>query len=186
MSREITGDVSDELAAKVVRPIVAVELDFESGFVRMWSGVGPITINGQTYFGAGNMGKITPVKESAGFQANGATVGLAGIPTALLSVAFLERYQGRAATIYLAFVDDAGAIIADPFVLFRGRMDTMTIEKSAETCTIALNVESRAIALKRTNERRWTDQDQKIDYPNDRGFEYVTSLADQEITWVLG
>ncbi len=31
--------------------------------------------------------------------------------------------------------------------------------------------------------RRFTDNDQRIDYPNDDGFSFVTKIQDREINW---
>ena len=39
------------------------------------------------------------------------------------------------------------------------------------------------IDLNRSRVRRYTNEDQQIDYPTDVGFEYVQSLQDFEIKW---
>jgi hypothetical protein len=46
-----------------------------------------------------------------------------------------------------------------------------------------LTAESRLIDLERSRERRYTSEDQKIDYPNDKGLEFIADLQDKEIVW---
>jgi hypothetical protein len=62
-------------------------------------------------------------------------------------------------------------------------MDTMGIEDSGDTANIGLTAESRLIDLERSRERRYTSEDQKIDYPNDKGLEFIADLQDKEIVW---
>ena len=34
-----------------------------------------------------------------------------------------------------------------------------------------------------SRQRRYTSEDQKIDYPNDKGLEFVAEIAEKEIVW---
>jgi hypothetical protein len=71
-------------------------------------------------------------------------------------------------------------IIADPIGPFRWRIDTMAIEKG-KTATITLTAENRLADWDRARIRRWTDEDQKADYPTDRFFEFIPELQEKEI-----
>lgn len=84
---------------------------------------------------------------------------------------------------FLGVLNDSGAVVSDPYLLFSGRMDLMNIDDGGETCIISISAESRLIDLDRTRERRYTSEDQKIDFPNDKGLEFVADLQDKEIVW---
>jgi hypothetical protein len=183
--RSMTGAIQAELDAAAVRPFFLIQGDFASGGLRFWSGIGPLTWGGFTWTGTGDLLQMSAVKESAGLVANGVTVSLSGIPSALLAVALTESFQGRALTVYFGFLNDVGAVLVDPFVLWAGRMDTMVIEEGGDTCTIAVNCESRAIAMRRARERRLTHEDQQIDAPGDMGFAFVARLQEQDFQWKL-
>lgn len=183
MSRDITAGMQTEVAAAALSPILLAEMDFSGGFVRVWSGLGDLSWNGYTWTGVGDLAGVSQIAESTDFKANGVQLQLSGIPSAMISVALGEKYQGRPCNIYFGAMDDSGAVVADPFLLFGGSMDTMTISESGETSTIAVSVESRAIDLKRSRERRYTHEDQQIDYPGDLGFEYVAGLQDKDVIW---
>jgi len=62
-------------------------------------------------------------------------------------------------------------------------MDTMTIAEAGEYSTISIAVENKLIAFEKTKIRRYTAEDQKIDHPTDKGFEFVTAIVEKEIIW---
>ncbi len=59
----------------------------------------------------------------------------------------------------------------------------MTIDEGADSATISLAVENKLIILENAKERRYNDEDQKIENPTDKGFEFVASIQDVEIVW---
>jgi hypothetical protein len=62
-------------------------------------------------------------------------------------------------------------------------MDVMTLKDSWEKATISVNCENELIILENPKINRYTPEDQAINFPNDKGLEYVASLQDQEILW---
>ena len=86
-------------------------------------------------------------------------------------------------SVSLGAFDANGALIADPLIVFSGFMDTMTIAESGSTSTITISVENKLIAFERSRVRRYTAEDQKIDHPTDKGFEFVTAIVEKEIIW---
>jgi len=188
MSRALSAEMLAVATADIVRPIYLVKAEFDSTppedrNLYLWSGFGDLTFNGKNYLGVGNLLSISAVDESTDLTATGASIVLSGIQSPLLAIASDEDYQGRPITIYLGALDDTGDLIASPTVLFSGFMDVMTISEAGETSTISVTAENKLIAFDRSYVRRYTAEDQKIDYPNDMGFEFVAKIADQEIIW---
>ena len=188
MSRSLSAEMLAVATAEIVRPIYLVKAEFDSTppedrNLYLWSGFGDLTFNGKNYLGVGNLLSISAVDESTDLTATGASIVLSGIQSPLLAIARDEDYQGRPITIYLGALDDTGDLIASPTVLFSGFMDVMTIAEAGETSTISVTAENKLIAFDRSYVRRYTAEDQKIDYPNDMGFEFVAKIADQEIIW---
>ncbi len=138
---------------------------------------------GDTYTGLGDLLSISEITETSDISAPGINVELTGLKSSFLVIAKNHEYQGRPLTVYLGAFNDQGALIANPIVIFSGFMDTMVIKEGAETSTISVNVENKLVAFERSRVRRYTAEDQKIDYPNDKGFEFVTSIVEKEIIW---
>lgn len=183
MSRGLPTDVADAFSADVVRPVLFVQCAFDSGDLNLWGGIGNLTAGGVEYVGAGTLLSVSSIAETTELQANGATVQLSGITEPLLSKARDEDYQGRALKILLGTMDSTNTLISSPFVIFSGFMDTMTITDAGETSTIRVTVENRLIEFERSRQRRYTAEDQKIEYPNDKGLEFVSEIAEKEIVW---
>lgn len=183
MSRDLTSAASAALTASNVKLALLFQADFDSGTTRAWTGLGDLSWNSQTWYGTGNYLTIGGIEETNEIKATGTTVTLSGIPSELVSIALSEDYQGRAMTIWLALFDSSNAIISDPIQVLSGRMDIMEIQEGGETATISVSVENRLIDLERPRVRRYTNEDQKIDYPNDKGFEFVPSIQEKQIIW---
>jgi len=179
MSRDISASLLDALDDKTVYPFFAVDLDFSSGALYIWSGTGDLVIGGKTYLGVGQLMNISSVEETTEIEAKGATITMSGIPSSYLSLALTEPYQGRECRIYFGMTDAP----SDYAEVFSGELDQMNISEEASTSTIAVTVENILIKLERPVVRRFTNEDQKSRFPNDKGLEYVASLQDKEIFW---
>lgn len=183
MSRSLTANMTTEVTSSVLSPIVLVELDFDVVPLNMWSGISDLDWDSKTWTGAGNLLSFGSLEETTEVRALGTSITLSGLNSSILSAALSEDYQGRRATIWLGATDETGAVIPDPIIVFGGRMDVMTINENADNVAINITIENRLIDFERTKVRRYTDQDQKIDYPNDKGFEFVSAIQDKEIVW---
>lgn len=183
MSRTLSTAMQAVATAEVVRPIYLVDLEFASGSIYLWSGLGDLSFNSNTYIGAGDLLSIGSVQESTELTATGAQITLGGIKQSLLALARDEPYQGRPLTIRLGAFDENGDLIASPVIVFSGFMDVMTISDSGETSTITVSAENKLIVFQKTAVRRYTAEDQKIEHPNDKGFEFVAKIQEKEIVW---
>lgn len=182
MSRSLTSAMETALADSHLRPAMFVELAFSSGTLYATNLPVTITWNGHDWLGLGNVSAISPVEEGESIQAYGLALTLSGINPALVSIALGEHYQGRTAKVYFALLDEDLAIIADPLLVWRGRMDNMEIEQG-ETFTIRLACEGRLADFDRPRVRRYNHEDQIAVYPSDRGFEYVPAMVEKTLSW---
>ena len=183
MTRDLTSGMQTAVTADLVRPITLVQCAFDSGNLNLWSGIGDLTVDSVDYVGAGSLLGIGEITETSELSANGVTVTLSGVTSPLIEKARDEDYQGRELKVLLGAMDASNGVISDPIVVFSGFMDTMTINEGGETATIQVTVENRLIEFEKTRVRRYTAEDQKIDYPNDKGLEFVAEMAEKEIVW---
>ncbi|MEI6158374.1 MAG: hypothetical protein WCP77_00960 [Roseococcus sp.] len=181
--RTLSTAVEAAIQAEIVSRTVAIEMDFPSGMVRVNGSPSDFQILGNTYLGIGGLGGISATEESAELRAYGLTLSLSGIPRDMVAVALGQAYQGRRVTVWEVIFDTTSwAVLADPVVVFRGRMDTMDV-RLGETATIIVKAENRLADWERPRIRRYTDEDQQQAYPGDRGFRFVSATAEKEIVW---
>lgn len=183
MARALTAAMLAAMATGNVKPLILYEGEFSGGTVRLFTGEGTIEWNGNTFTGSGQMLNITAIQEVSELQAVNFTISLNGQVQSLLSIALGQVRRGKPGRVWLGLLNDAGALIDDPFLCFSGRADKPDIVPDPESATIAVAYESRLIDASRRRERRYTSEDQQIDYPGDLGFDYVPSLQDTVFTW---
>lgn len=183
--RDLSAGMQTAVSAAEVSPILLFEGSFISGNVYAWSGYGTILWNGQNWTGTGTLLSVSEVSENSDTAATGATVTLNGIPQDLISLALSECKQGAFGRIYFGILSE-GAILANPIVMFEGKLDVPTIDEDAEFSSITITYESRLINLERPRVTRYTKEDQIRLFAGDKGFDYVPSIQEQRITWGRG
>jgi hypothetical protein len=62
-------------------------------------------------------------------------------------------------------------------------MDQPTLDVTGVAASIAINCENRLVEMNVAVDRRYTDEDQQLDYPGDRGFEFVNGIQEAQIYW---
>lgn len=187
MKRDLTPQVEAEAGRDVVEPFFALFGDFPSGAVRLWSGLGEITFGGNTYEGVGEFLGLGEFEESIdGAAARGISVTLSGIPAEEFNAVMLDGYHGRTAELYVGFIDgDVGAVVTDPYLFFKGVMDTDAVDDDGETTTVKIRSENRGADLLRPREYRYTQESQHTLQGStaDKGLEFVQALQEAVIEW---
>lgn len=181
MARDLHVDTITAIEADALRPALFVKMEFDSGDVNVWSGIGTKTMGGDDYLGVGNLGGVSQIAESTQLNANGVDFTLSGIPSAYIQLALAEPYKYKPVTLNIALLDSAGVVEGDPFILFKGRMDVMSIREGADTSMITLRSESILKALDREGGRKFSYQSHRIDYPTDLYFNQLNVIQNQEL-----
>lgn len=185
MARSIGSSFSTQISSNAVRPFYAVKLDYSTA-LRLWTGNGEITINSEIYTGSANIMSISQVNETGEIKASGINLTFSGIPTALLSNALTETQQGTDCEVYFGVLEtssNAQSIVDNPYQIFAGIVDVVSIQEDGDSSTIQYSIENKLISLERPLDFRYTDQDQKFFFPNDKGLEFVDDLQDKNIVW---
>lgn len=181
--RDLTTLMAAEVDKAALKPVIFVYAEFQSGPIYVWSGVGSISWNGQTWMGVGKFGSVGPMQETEDVAATNLTLTLSGIPSDLLGYALTEVRQGKLARVWLGAVDDNFNVIVDPYESFSGRIDVAAIDEGAESSVISITVESVLVDMQRDRSVFYTDQAQQAEFPLDKGFEYVPQLQEKSVRW---
>lgn len=183
MARDITTGFQTEIEADSLQPILLVKAEFDEGDVNFWTGFGDLVFDGDTYNGAGNLLAVTQVQETQELKANNVTFQLTGLPSSIIAIALDTNYQGRPITLFFGALDSDFNLVVDPYQLFSGKMDTMRINDNGDTATIDILSESDLIDLRNRNDSKYTPENQKINFPNDTGLDFVPTIQEVEIIW---
>lgn len=205
--RNLSNDMVAQLLSSSVEPAFLIELYFDSGTLRLWTGVGNFTWRNEVYTGGGNLLSFSEVEETQELEAKGLVAYLNGVPSSLIAMALAENSRGRPFKLYFATIDsrryvateDApgrieledgsgfvlleNQLVDSPYRLFSGLMDVMEFTDDGITATIKLNVENALIIGRRSKNFRYTNEEQRRRFPNDRGLEFINLLQDKEVIW---
>ena len=100
--RSLTAGLKSAIQAPVVRPVLIYEGEFaNAAFVRLWTGIGPLAFNGETFTGGGQLLGISPIGENVELRAEGFQVRLSGMPTDKISLALQSLRQGKPGKLWL-------------------------------------------------------------------------------------
>jgi len=182
MTRALTPEQLAAVKAPVVRPFMAVEMDYPNGFVRLCSLPIPIVIDGHTYHGTGVMGEISALEEGSENRSYGFTLTLCGIPGNWSEYLRTQDVQGRKVRVMMGFCDAMHNIIGQAKVITVGRMDTQDVRAGANT-DVTVSCEDIRVDWERARVRLATDADHKAKHPGDTFFKYVAAMENIDLSW---
>jgi hypothetical protein len=181
----VRTDISTDALAALLQPTVPlamlIDMDLSEPF-RLNTTAWNLEWGGETYVGAGAVGRIEEM-ESAPGEIKGLRFTINGVPSELLALALAEPVQGKAVTVSTAIFSNSSYLVLDVVPEWLGRLDTMTINEEGDKATIIVTAEHVGIDLLRSNALRYSHADQMRLYPGDRSFEYVSDQSDKPIVW---
>ena len=183
MARGISAAARAAAALGVVRPAAFIEIGFDSGTWRTWTGTGEIVVGEAVYTGTGAMLSLEFPGETADLTANPVQGRISGLDAEMLTLALAEPYQGRIMTIRQGFFNEDNQLVGMPDVWTRARLDVMSIEENGETSTLNITAETKLRDLRRSIGFLYTTEDQETAFPGDQFFEFVPTIGDKQQYW---
>ena len=125
---------------------------------RFWDDVGEKTINGQIYYGSGNVIEIQSLSNVADSTIPGLTITLSGIPNDVNNLIRGTRYAQRPVSLDVGLFDpDTREIIGNLLPRFRGFINQVQINTpeagGASTIVVTCESASAALTIGRTDTR---------------------------------
>ena len=175
--------ITSRLGADEQTIFFAVKAEFDTDDIRVWSGNDDLTVNSETYTGAGSLLTVGGVEEDLEMKSVGLSLALSGMDSTVLDYALTENYQNRPITLLLGFLMGGSNESAGELTLFKGRMTSLTINDTPDGATISIDSENRLVDLERPSNLRYTTESQHFLNSGDTGFNRVQGLQDKQIAW---
>ena len=183
MRLDAPAELVSAFAAPVVRPFMAVFLDYPAGPVRLTSlprGTA-LTIDGAEWHGTGELGQLSALEEGAELRSYGFSLSLGGIPGGWGAYLRTQDVQGRRVRVYIGAVNARYEVLGTQCIKV-GRMDAQDVS-SGDTTAINLICEDVMIDWERARVRRCTDVDHRARHAGDGYFKYVAALENLTLKW---
>jgi len=183
MPRNCTTTFINALLEPVIRPALFIQATFVNETVYLWTGVGSIVWNYQTWVGLGGALSVSTIEEVATVEAKGVSISLSGIDNNLLQECLNEFQVSLPVYVYFGLFDGSGNLLPNPVTSFAGRMDQPTVDIDTQTSTITIACESLLMDMNVALPWRYDAITQAIFYPNDLAFSFVNSIQNVPVYW---
>jgi len=183
MPRAITTAMLDAMSSQFFQPAFFVQIQLSTGTVYLWTGIGPISWNSQTWSGDGSLLSVgNQIEDAATVEARGMAITISGLNPTLLASMLGDVQLGLPIIVWLADMS-GGAPTDSPLILWGGAVDQPTVDVSGSTSALTINCENLLVSMNVPADRRYTQQDQQALYPGDLGCNFVTSCQEITIFW---
>jgi len=181
MTRTLTTALKNELATDSLQPITLVYINVGTGF-RFTDHYKDITYDSNTYSASSLFTKLTSVTESSEVEVSNITLSFSGADQTIISLFLSNSYMEKEAEVYKGLLNTSEAVIADPFLLFKGRIESFSIDESINQSNANIVVASHWSDFSKIEGRKTNTGSQQIHFSTDKGFELASQTV-QDIKW---
>jgi hypothetical protein len=196
MATDFRQTIEAQAAGRVLRMARLYYMDFTSGPMWMWNGVGDLKTTSidpdgglsitETWMGTGDLLSGSDVDAAAGFIASKMAITLSGlrsteadfIRSALQSVA---EYKGRRIIAKIQHLADDWQPLDHAYAIWAGVMDNLVVDRALTSRALTLNCETPFVTRSRPRNLYFTDLDQQARSPGDRGLRFISAAAEKQI-----
>lgn len=181
MSRGLSTTNTAQVDGVHVYEVVLVKLEFDTP-VYVHSGIGSISYGGNTYLGVGRFGGISGTRESEALGPSAITLTLDGITSAQITEALDSGNLYDPVTIYVGYRQDAGTLVDDPWILWKGWYEFASVVLDSESSVNIVCQHDLAILDEKGGDR-YSDEDQQDKYTGDIGFAFAHDMGSVNLIW---
>lgn len=183
MTRGIDALQQAGTSGKRVAALFFARLVFPTTPMYVHNGIGPIIFGGNTYTGIYDYAIFDSVEETIENRPADIKIGIQRVPVSAIDPVINEKYHGKPAYLYYSAADAAGQPVSTPFEIFRGTMDKINLNVTAEGITYLLTCKNIMSNWDRTKTRRITDAEQQRRYPGDTAYRHLAGNEDKQVSW---
>ena len=107
---------------------------------------------------------------------------LSGADQTFISVVLNENVVNDSVDIFRGFLDDSNALISDPFLLYRGKIDSFDISESDKSSVVGLQIVSNWADFEKKSGRKTNNTSQQRFFNGDVGMDFSSQTV-QDIKW---
>ena len=185
MTRSLTTAVKNELATNDIKPVHLITIGFSTpvnitdcsfSLTSSVSGAS-VTYNASDFIlGISNHTEETDITKST------VSLNLSGADQTFISTVLNENVVNDDVTIYRGFLDSSNALIADPMMLYKGKVESFPIKETDTNSEISLSIVSHWADFEKKNGRKTNNTSQQRFFSGDVGMDFASQTV-QDIKW---
>lgn len=182
MARSIESVFKTALGESVLKVAMIVKVDFTEGILAYSSTIADIEYLGQVYQGFGTLGSVSDIEENDSLDPQTCTLELSGVKPIVLAAILDTDYYNKPAEVYMVALDDGYQVIGTPLLYFKGTVDEVKCTHGT-VARINITLADELSGWDRLKVERYTNDEQQLQYPGDKGCEFITEISGKEVIW---
>ncbi len=181
MTRTMTAAMKTELAKGSFHRIHLIDLVFSSP-VYITDHFIDTLWNSNTYEAGGHLVDFDPMKEAPDVRLGRTRLRLTAVEQSYLALFLTNTYINVQVLFRLALLDNTGAIIADPSLIYEGRIEGYSLRETEKTSVLTIDIANHWSDFEKTSGRRTNTASQQLVFAGDLGMEFAAETV-KEILW---
>jgi hypothetical protein len=185
MTRSLTTAIKNELATNNITPVHLITINFSTPVNitdSSFSLTSSVSGSSVTYSASDFIMGMSNFTEETDITKTSLTISLSGADQTFISTVLNENVINDAVNIYRGFLDNTNNLIADPFLLYDGQIDSFSISESETNSTVSLAVVSHWADFEKTSGRKTNNNSQQRFFSADVGMDFSSETV-QDIKW---
>jgi len=162
-------------------PVLMAKLLFSTP-IYTHSGLGIIVFDTNNYLGVGILGGVAGLDETETVVPTSVKLSLNGLDSDLLAESMNASNFGDRVTLYFGYRNDDGTLIADPWIFWKGRVESSDLVAGTENI-ITVTIQHDLAILKKNIGTRYTDEEQQRRFAGDTAFRFVSQMQIVQLNW---
>ena len=185
MTRSLTSAVKTELATNDIRPVHLITIGFATPVNLTdcsFSLTSSVSGSSVTYNASDFILGISNHTEETDITKSSVGISLSGADQTFISTVLSENVVNDSVDIYRGFLNDSNALISDPFLLYRGKIDSFDIAETDTDSQVNLSIVSNWADFEKKNGRKTNNTSQQRFFSTDVGMDFSSQTV-QDIKW---
>lgn len=185
MTRSLTTAIKNELATNDIRPVHLITIGFGTPVnltdcsFNLTSSVSGSSV---TYSASDFIMGVSNHTEETDITKSSVSISLSGADQTFISVVLNENVINDSVTIFRGLLADDNTLIADPFLLYKGNIESFEIQEGEKDSTVALSIVSHWADFEKKNGRKTNNTSQQRFFNTDVGMDFSSQTV-QDIKW---
>ena len=185
MTRALTSAIKTELATNNIAPVHLITIGFSTPINITDNGfdlTSSVSGSSVTYTSSAFLLNTPVFSEETDLTKSTLNIILSGADQTFISTCLNENVVNDQVTIFRGLLNSSNALVADPFLLYKGSIDTFTVNETEKDSTVQLNLVSHWADFEKTSGRKTNNNSQQRFFSTDVGMDFSSQTV-LDIKW---
>ena len=185
MTRSLTTAIKNELSQNKIRPVHLITINFDTPVNLTdcsFSLTSSVSGSSVTYSASDFILGVSNFTEEVDITKSTLNIGLSGADQTFISTVLNEPVINDEVIIYRGLLNTNNSLIADPFLLYKGNIESFAINESPKDSLINLTIVSHWADFEKKNGRKTNNTSQQRFFSTDVGMDFSSQTV-LDIKW---